>query len=268
MRGRTGSTVRLLLLPFLAAGVVAAVPAVLESPPNLLGPVAAFSGMQPGAPLPPDWQAVDLQRGVTAWSIVADPEVGACLRGESAGEASGLQLVLGGDAADARRLLWAWRSDGPVEGSDLRRQEADDAPARVTVSFDFEPPGLSRWDRLRHRIARRRLGPAVPGAAISYVWGNAEAVDSMFEGAYTSRVRVVVLRNADAPRDTWLQEERDLAADFRRAFGEEMPPVIGIGLLTDADDTGGRAATCYGDLSLLDGLATDGGAEPVPPSLR
>jgi hypothetical protein len=88
----------------------------------------------------------------------------------------------------------------------------------------------------------------------------------MFEGAYTSRVRVVVLRNADAPRDTWLQEERDLAADFRRAFGEDMPPVIGIGLLTDADDTGGRAAACYGDLVLLREPTDAGGVEPAPPS--
>lgn len=235
---------------------------------NLLDPYGAFSVLEPGTPVPPAWQPVDLQRGATAWSIAADPEVGACLRGESAGEASGLQLVLEDAHPDARLLEWSWRSDGPVEGADLRHRETDDASARVTVSFDFDPPGLSRWDRLRHRIARQRLGPAVPGAAISYVWGNAEAVDSMFEGAYTSRVRVVVLRNADAPRDTWLQEERDLAADFRLAFGEEMPPVTGIGLLTDADDTGGRAAACYGDLSLLYGLATGGGAEPVPPSLR
>jgi hypothetical protein len=268
LRGRTGSTVRLLLLAVLVAGVAAAMPLDLSLPSNLLGPVAAFTGMQPGAPLPPDWQAVDLQRGATLWSIVADPEVGACLRGESAGEASGLQLVLGGDAADARRLHWTWRSEGPVEGSDLRRQEADDAPARVTVSFDFEPPGLSRWDRLRHGLARRRLGSAVPGAALSYVWGNAEAVDSVFEGAYTSRVRVVVLRNADDPRDMWVGEERDLEADFRRAFGGEMPAVIGIGLLTDADDTGGRAAACYGDLVLLREPTDAGGVEPAPPSLH
>lgn len=100
-----------------------------------------------------------------------------------------------------RVLHWWWRSDGPVVGSDLRRRDTDDASARLTVGFDFEPPGLSRWDRVRHRVARARLG--------------------------------------------------DLAADFRRAFGHELPPVTGIGLLTDADDTGGRAAACYGDLLLL-----------------
>ena len=224
--------------------------------------------MEPGDPLPPDWETIDLQRGVTAWSIVADPEVEACLRAKSAGEASALQLVLGDSARGARSLHWSWRSDGPVEGSDLSLREADDASARVTVSFDFEPPGLSRWDRLKHRLARRRLGPAVPGAAISYVWGNAEPVDSMFEGAYASRVRVIVLRNADDPRDTWVHEERDLRADFRRAFGEEMPPVTGIGLLTDADDTGGRAAACYGDLSLHADFAGDGDLEPLPPPVR
>ena len=251
MREGTGSPFRLLLLPLLLVGGVAAVvPTDPAAPPNLLDPVASFSGMEPGAPLPPEWETVDLQRGVTAWSIVADPEVGACLRGESSGEASALQLVLGDSARDARFLQWSWRSDGPVPGSDLSLKEGDDASARVTVSFDFEPPGLSRWDRLKHGLARRRLGPAVPGAAISYVWGNAEPVGSVFEGAYTSRVRVVVLRNADDPLDTWVQEERDLAADFRQAFGQELPPVTGIGLLTDADDTGGRAAACYGDLAL------------------
>lgn len=236
--------------------------------PNLLDPVGIFSTMEPGAALPPEWEEVDLQRGATVWRIVADPAMGACLRAESGGEASGLQLSLGDAAPHARFLDWAWRSDGPVERADLRRREADDASARVTVGFDFEPPGLSRWDRLKHRLARRRMGPGVPGAALSYVWGNAEAVDSVFDSAYTSRVRVVVLRNAQDPRDTWLREERDLAADFRRAFGEEMPPVTGIGLLTDADDTGGRAAACYGDLSLHPASGDAAGVEPVPPPLR
>jgi hypothetical protein len=36
----------------------------------------------------------------------------------------------------------------------------------------------------------------------------------------------------------WLTERADLAADFRRAFGRDPGPLVGIAVSADSDDTG------------------------------
>jgi hypothetical protein len=39
-----------------------------------------------------------------------------------------------------------------------------------------------------------------------------------------------------------------LAADFQRAFGEEPGMLVGIGLLTDTDNTATKVQAWYGDI--------------------
>jgi hypothetical protein len=48
----------------------------------------------------------------------------------------------------------------------------------------------------------------------------------------------------------WQSYRRNLAEDYRRAFGEEPGHVTAIELMTDTDNTGAVAETFYGDLSL------------------
>ena len=54
----------------------------------------------------------------------------------------------------------------------------------------------------------------------------------------------------------WLAYERDVVADYRAAFGEDPPPISGVGLMTDADDTGESALAYYGDIALSRAPAT------------
>jgi hypothetical protein len=39
--------------------------------------------------------------------------------------------------------------------------------------------------------------------------------------------------------------------DFIAAFGEDPTEIISIAVMTDADDTGGTASACYGDILLF-----------------
>ena len=57
-------------------------------------------------------------------------------------------------------------------------------------------------------------------------------------------VEMIVARGRGAALHTWLNERRDLHADFLRAFGDEastVPPLKAIALGADADNTGGRS---------------------------
>ncbi|MDX1801592.1 MAG: DUF3047 domain-containing protein, partial [Marinobacter sp.] len=38
--------------------------------------------------------------------------------------------------------------------------------------------------------------------------------------------------------------------DYRRAFGKAPPPIVGIGIMSDSDNTGESATAWYGDITL------------------
>jgi hypothetical protein len=55
-------------------------------------------------------------------------------------------------------------------------------------------------------------------------------------------------RNAASGR--WITEERNLVADYRQTFGRNPPKIIGIGIMTDTDNTGEETTGYYGDILL------------------
>jgi hypothetical protein len=65
--------------------------------------------------------------------------------------------------------------------------------------------------------------------------------------------RVVVLRSG-GPLDTWLTEEVDPRGDFVRYFGvapEDVPDLLGVGILTDGDATRSRSEADYAGFELV-----------------
>jgi hypothetical protein len=60
---------------------------------------------------------------------------------------------------------------------------------------------------------------------------------------------MIVLRSGDGAANRWVAEERNVLEDYRHAFGEAPPPVSGVAIMTDADDTGGKAVAWYGDIA-------------------
>ena len=59
---------------------------------------------------------------------------------------------------------------------------------------------------------------------------------------------MIVLRNADSGVGDWADEKRDLAVDFRAAFGDVAPVVTGIAIAADTDQTGESATAWFGDI--------------------
>jgi hypothetical protein len=142
------------------------------------------------------------------------------------------------------RLRWLWRVDRPNPDAELRRKATDDSAAKVCLSFDLPLERVPFIERQLMRLARARSGEPLPAATVCWVWGAREPEATLLHNAYTARVRFVVLRGPDAPIDRWVEEQRDVAADFRRAFGDEwpvsepLPPVTALIVAGDADNTG------------------------------
>ena len=65
---------------------------------------------------------------------------------------------------------------------------------------------------------------------------------------YTDRAMMIVVRSGEKMLNTWVQEERNLYEDYRKAFGGEPPRISGVAIMTDTDNTKESAVTFYGDI--------------------
>ena len=48
--------------------------------------------------------------------------------------------------------------------------------------------------------------------------------------------------------DTWIDEKRNIAEDFQKAFGQKPPLISSVAIMTDTDNTKESATAYYGDI--------------------
>ena len=149
-------------------------------------------------------------------------------------------------------LCWQWRIDSPVASADMTRKSGDDYAARVYLTFAVPADELGFGTRTRLRLARAIYGPQVPDAALNYIWDNRHPVGTWQDNAYTDRARMLVLRSGTARTGGWVQERRNVAADFRRAFGELSGALRGLAIASDTDNTGGEAHAGFANFRFVD----------------
>ena len=233
------------LLVLLAAAVA---PRVLAAD-TVVG--ARFSAAHPGGAMPEAWQPFTFARihRHTRYSLVAD-DSGTAVKAEADASASGLIRLLDVDPAALPLLEWRWKVESLPAKSDPTRKKGDDYAARIYVAFRFDPARASMAQRAKHAMAKAIYGEDVPNAAINYIWATATPVGTVLANAYTDRVRMIVVRSGAADLGRWVRERRNVYEDYRRAFGEAPPPISGIAIMTDTDDTAGRAVAFYGDIVL------------------
>ena len=150
-------------------------------------------------------------------------------------------------------LKWRWRLDQPIPLADLARKDADDAPLKVCAMFDMALDKLGFFERNILKIARSISGEKLPAATLCYLWDHRLPVGTQIPNAYSPRVRYVVMNAGEKQLKTWVTHERDITADFQKAFGHEtqaMPPLIAIVVGADSDNTLGSSLSYVGDITL------------------
>jgi hypothetical protein len=128
-------------------------------------------------------------------------------------------------------LRWRWRVTGVATNGSERDLSRFDHAARVFVAFDTF------------------VGPP---RTLNYLWANVEPVGAMLEHPKSGRAQLFMVESGGTRVGQWLAEERDVTADWQRAFpGKPMPKVVGLGLMTDSDSSGGRLMGDYAEVELL-----------------
>jgi hypothetical protein len=157
-------------------------------------------------------------------------------------------VVRGADAIGDVEFSW-WGQAVPVN-ADVSQAEHDDAAARVIFSFAGDVGRLSARNQMLFDLARVLTGEAPPFATLVYVWDVNAPVGSVIVHPRTDRIRKIVVESGTSSLRAWRTYRRNLAADFRLAFGEAPGALEAMAMMTDGDNTQSQLVTWYGEITL------------------
>ena len=147
-------------------------------------------------------------------------------------------------------LRFSWRVPALIETADMGRRDADDSPVRIVLAFEGDRSRFSARDAMLSELARTLTGEEMPYATLMYVWCNQRPIGTVIPSPRTDRIRKLVVESGPQRLGQWLAYERDVRADFERAFGEPPGALVGVALMTDTDNTRSVARAWYGPVQL------------------
>ncbi len=157
------------------------------------------------------------------------------VKAHSAGNASALYYKIKLDAKKKRPALkWKWRVEKFPDKKlpeDLQSTNEHDFAGRVYVVF-----------------------PAVfilNSQVIEYIWAERLPIGTTGVSPYSKNIRLIVLESGSAKEGQFISEERDVVADYIKAFGKRPEHNIGaIAFMTNAEHTKTSADAMYDEISL------------------
>ena len=218
-------------------------------PPAETGQVVPFSAATEIGSAPAGWTPYVLRRDrpATRYAMVND-RGRPVLHAHSASAATGLRCSVAIDPRIYPLLRFSWRVGQAPAGASVEQAESDDCPARLVLGFDGDEARLSLRDRLLYEQFELFTGHRLPYATLMYVWDGALAAGSLKRNHRTGRIQYLAVESGSARVGRWLHYERDVVADYRRAFGEAPGPITSVGVLTDSDALKLELEAWYGDI--------------------
>jgi hypothetical protein len=175
------------------------------------------------------WQNVAFFKTPTVYHVVRDG-TNSYLLAVADRTCSALSVKLDLAPPQKLKLRWRWRIEGVNTNGSERDLHKFDHAARVFVAFDT------------------LIGPP---RTLNYLWGNVEPPGTVLEHPKSARAQIFVVESGNAQAGRWITEERDVTADWRRAFPDRtMPKVVGLGVMTDSDSLGMKLTGAYADIEL------------------
>ena len=213
--------------------------------------VGKFSSAEPGEKLPEGWLPLTFKNiaSHTRYSLVKDGDT-VVVKAVSEASASGLIRKIRIDPNKYPIVQWRWKVANVYNKSDVTQKDGDDYPARIYVTFEYDPGRIGFFDKIKYNLVKQFYGEYPPMGAINYIWVTKAPIGTIAPNPYTERNQMIVVESGKKELDTWITEERNILDDFVAAFGETAPMISGIGIMTDSDNTKESATAFYGDILL------------------
>ncbi|MCP5325498.1 MAG: DUF3047 domain-containing protein [Oceanospirillaceae bacterium] len=189
-----------------------------------------------------DWSGLTIT-GATQYDRVMDLEQGVVLRAESHASASGYEYRNRVDLKKTPVLTWQWSvesfphfsrvNDSGIEGTvtefDEQSKSGDDYAVRVSVGrYSF-------------------FGAKV----IHYVWSSQQKSGAAWKSASNPDSVILAVSGKETPAQRWQTVRRNIRQDWQKAFGEKIDRIDFVSIMTDTDDTQGKAVAYYGDMAFV-----------------
>ena len=177
------------------------------------------------------WESKEF-KGQTSYKLV-DFSGTRVLKAESAGSASGLFNEQRIDLHKTPVMNWRWHIENRL-GNDINEQakSGDDYAARVYVVVS----GGAAFRQTK---------------AINYVWSSTSPVGKVWPNAYAGangKLMMIALRSSTDQTGTWYSEKRNILADLKHQFGEDIAYIDAVAIMTDTDNSQGKVTAYYGDI--------------------
>lgn len=212
----------------------------------------SFSGYSPEDPIPDPWKPLTFKkiRNHTSYDFV-EKDGRTVIRAVSNASASGLIRKISINPREYQWITWHWKTENIIEKGDVTRKEGDDYPARIYISFAYDPSRLNLFEKTRYKAARLIFGEYPPHGAINYIWDGKAEKGTIAPNPFTDRVQMIVVESGEENIGVWQKQTRNIYEDYKKAFGEEPPLISGVAVMTDSDNTGESAVAYYGDILFM-----------------
>lgn len=240
------------LLPALLLAACASAPPPAADPPVPIAdsPWAAQSASPRGGPAGRWTHQVFPGKTATSFEYVRiDGRDAVAVRADAS--ASMLRQPLRLDPDQLGHVRFSWKVPALMDEADLALRDKADAAVRVVLVFDGDRSRFSARDAALSELTRAVMGEELPYATLMYVWSSKRPPGTVLASTRTSRIRKLVVESGPQRLGRWLDYERDVRADYQRAFGEPPGALVGVGIMTDSDNTRARARAWYGPVRFV-----------------
>ena len=218
-------------------------------------PVVSSAPNTPNAIWQPEdqlkWDAVPIPGKVATQYSVVRLSHRSTLKAEALSSASMLRKDLNIAPDQLNLLKFSWQIQKLIEGADMAQRDQDDSPVRLVLAFEGDRNQFSPKNAMLSELSHALSGRPMPYATLMYVWCNQRPVGSVIHNPRTDRIRKIVVESGADRLNQWASYERNIREDFEKAFGEPPGALIGIGLMTDSDNTRSHSQAWYGPIQLI-----------------
>lgn len=159
------------------------------------------------------------------------------------------------EPGDLGRISFSWNVPPPGTDANAALAELEDVPVRVVLAFEGDRSRFSLKNSLLSELSLMLTGEELPFATLIYSWSRVNKPGDVVMNDRTDRIRKIVVDSGDQGYNQWRSYERDIRADYRKAFGEEPGALLSFAVFTEGERNEGRLQAFYGPLKLLPAAA-------------
>ncbi len=147
-------------------------------------------------------------------------------------------------------LSFSWKVSQIIPSANIAKKHLDDASIRILILFT-EDTDRKSWVRQQIDKLFLLFYKKLPyDYSLAYVWAN-QAHDGPFvEGAYSHKLRTIVLDHGNQYVGQWRSHKINIYNDFKKIYGVVPPHTATLGVLSDTDTTQSHIQAWLKDISI------------------